>query len=250
MLTKDLQARGSELCKPVLAPLMPAWEGNTLCLHTYTLPAQPAQGGTGWPLDLQTAFPSLTAAFEQPTCSPFICSVVAISPELPIISLSSSKNVGSLETQLSLAEISFSQQVVNAPIMLAFLILCYYYPRLPFSLQRIKRPGFQDPHNGSVHLPVVGQTIPLCFSFIGNLSVVGAWLHVSLLSGDAEVRAGASEFIGDFRSTCLGASLRNQHESAQAAACSVSPVKDRHRPAEPVGLYISQGVRSSDRAPL
>lgn len=116
----------------------------------------------------------LTAAFEQTARSPFTCSAVAISPELPIISLSSSKNVGSLETQLSLAEISLSQRVVNAPIMLAFLILCYYYPRLPFSLQRIKRQGFQDPHNGSVHLPAVGQTIPLCFSFIGNLSVVGA----------------------------------------------------------------------------
>lgn len=164
--------------------------------------------------------------FEQPTCSPFICSVVAISPELPIISLSSSKNVGSLETQLSLAEISFSQQVVNAPIMLAFLILCYYYPRLPFSLQRIKRPGFQDPHNSSVHLPVVGQTITLCFSFIGNLSVVGVWLRVSLCSGDKEVRVGVCEFIGDFRSTCLGTGLRNQCESAQAAAHCCEPMRE------------------------
>lgn len=34
--------------------------------------------------------------------------------------------------------------------MLAFLILCYYYPRLPFSLQRIKRQGFQ------------GRTMALC----------------------------------------------------------------------------------------
>lgn len=212
---------------------------------------QPAQGRTGWSLDLQTAFPLLTAAFKQPTCSPFVCSVVAISPELPIISLSSSKNVGSLETQLSLAEISFSQRAVNAPIMLAFLILCYYYPRLPFSLQRIKRPGFQDPHNGSVHSPVVGQTITLCFSFIGNPSVVGAWLHVSLGSGHAEVRVGAAEFPGDFRSTCLGIGLRSQCESAQAAACCCEPMEDRHRPAEPVGLLqMSQGVRSSNRAPL
>lgn len=135
--------------------------------------------------------------------------------------------------------------------MLAFLILCYYYPRLPFSLQRIKRPGFQDPHNGSVHLPVVGQTITLCFSFIGNLSVVGAWLHASLCSGNAEVRVGVCEFIGDFRSTCPGTSLWSQRESAQAAAWCCEPMKDRHRPAEPVDLLqISQGVRSSNRAPL
>jgi len=135
------------------------------CEHTSTAPCPPSTGGTGRSLDLQGAFAFvpllLTAAFEQTTRSPFMCSVVAISPELPIISLSSSTNVGSLETQLSLAEISLSQRVVNAPIMLAFLILCYYYPRLPFSLQRIKRQGFQDPHNGSVHLPAVGQTIPL-----------------------------------------------------------------------------------------
>lgn len=194
-----------------------------MCLHTYTPLAQPAQGGTGWSFDLQTAFSLLTAAFEQPTCSPFICSVVAVCPELPIIPLSSSKNVGSLETQLSLAEISFSQRAVNAPIMLAFLILCYYYPRLPFSPQRIKRPGFQDPHNGSVHLPVVGNTITLCFSFIGNLSVVGAWLHVSLCSGNAEERAGASESIRDFRSTCLARAYGTNVEMHGQLSVAVSP---------------------------
>lgn len=34
----------------------------------------------------------LTAVFEQATCSPFMSTVVAVSPELPIISLSSGKN--------------------------------------------------------------------------------------------------------------------------------------------------------------
>lgn len=152
--------------QPALA-FQPAWEGNTGVQAHKHPPSPPSVGGdrpVTWFAENFSICPTLlTAAFEQTTRSPFTCSAVAISPELPIISLSSSKNVGSLETQLSLAEISLSQWVVNAPIMLAFLILCYYYPRLPFSLQRIKRQGFQDPHNGSVHLPAVGQTIPLVF---------------------------------------------------------------------------------------
>lgn len=124
-----------------------------MCKCTYTPPSPARMGGrAGHSICFSICPTLLTAALEQTTCSPFICSAVAISPELPIISLSSSKNVGSLETQLSLAEISLSQRVVNAPIMLAFLILCYYYPRLPFSPSRIKRRGFQGPHNGSVHL--------------------------------------------------------------------------------------------------
>lgn len=115
--------------------------------------------------------PTLSAVFEQPTRSPFICSAVAISPELPIISSSSTKNRGSLETRLSLAEISLSQWVVNAPIMLAFLILCYYYPRLPFSLQRIKRQGFQ------------GRTMALCICqrLDKQYLCVSALLETSLL---------------------------------------------------------------------
>lgn len=51
---------------------------------------------------------------------PFMCAAVAVSLELPVISLSSRKNEGSLETRLSHTEISLSQWAVNAPIMLAF----------------------------------------------------------------------------------------------------------------------------------
>lgn len=110
---------------------------------------------------------------------PFMSTVVVISQELPIISLSSKRNEGSLETWLSHTEISLSQWAVSAPIMLAFLILCYYYPQLQFSLQRIKHWGFQDPHNNTVRLLAIGQTMPPRFSYIGNLYVVGVWLCMS-----------------------------------------------------------------------
>ena len=49
----------------------------------------------------------------------------------------------------------------------------------PWPGHRGHYPEPSGPHNGSVHLPAVGQTIPLCFSFIGNLAVVGVRLRAS-----------------------------------------------------------------------
>lgn len=158
----------SAACLPAFASHQPAKETSA---RKHTQPPSTRGQASSSVCSSCSICPTLSAVFEQPTRSPFICSAVAISPELPIISSSSTKNRGSLETRLSLAEISLSQWVVNAPIMLAFLILCYYYPRLPFSLQRIKRQGFQ------------GRTMALCICqrLDKQYLCVSALLETSLL---------------------------------------------------------------------
>lgn len=202
----------SAACLPAFASHQPAKETSA---RKHTQPPSTRGQASSSVCSSCSICPTLSAVFEQPTRSPFICSAVAISPELPIISSSSTKNRGSLETRLSLAEISLSQWVVNAPIMLAFLILCYYYPRLPFSLQRIKRQGFQ------------GRTMALCICqrLDKQYLCVSALLETSLLWESGCVRPPVRQCRGV--SVCPPTQLPsqqhvhpqlpgNQHRSASA----------------------------------
>lgn len=67
----------------------------------------------------------------------------------------------------------------KCPYNVGFFNLVLLLPAAAIQSAENKAPRLSGPHNGSVHLPAVGQTIPLCFSFIGNLAVVGVRLRAS-----------------------------------------------------------------------